>query len=120
MKKYIIVGTQAGPYGTDERPTQEDIKSFGEGEYTLHKEDGSVSKHFAVVTNRNGNLRVVASNPTGVSGISTINLNRMVRDYNRIVKLWPDSASARDYKKVVAEVQARAALVGVASDRRAS
>lgn len=110
--KYIVVGTQKGPYGTDERPTQEDIKSFGEGEYVLRKADGTVSKVFTVIVNRNGNLRVVGSDPQGLDAISTLNLTRMVRDYARIVKCWPGSASAKDYKRVTDEVQARAALVG--------
>ena len=113
--KYILVGANGGPYTTDTRPTQEDIKSFGEGEYTLRKGDGQVSKHFAVVTNRNGNLRVDATDPEGLDAISTLNLQRMVRDYARIVKCWPNSASAKDYKRVTAEVQARAALVGAVS-----
>jgi hypothetical protein len=41
----------------------------------------------------------------------------MVRDYARIVKCWPTSASAKDYKRVTLEIQARAALVALASSR---
>lgn len=110
--KYIVVGTKDGPYGTDKRPTFEDIKNFGDGEYVLRKADGTVSKFYTVIVNRNGNLRVVGTDPQGLDAISTINLNRMVRDYARIVKCWPTSASAKDYKRVTDEVQARAALVG--------
>lgn len=110
--KYIVVGTNEGPYGTDDRPTQEQIKSFGEGDYVLHRSDGSISKKFRVTRNNRGNLRVDGLSPEGLEGISTLNLQRMVRDYGRIVKLWPASASARDYKKVTNEIQARAALVG--------
>lgn len=117
--KYIVCGVKPGPYGTDTRPTQEQVKSFGPGEYTLRKGDGSVSKHFLVSTNRNGNLKMEASSPDGLDAISTLNLERMVRDYARIVKCWPKSPSARDYKKVVDEVQARAVLVGSVTSRRA-
>lgn len=117
--KYIVVGTQNGPYGTDERPTFEDIKNFGEGEYVLRKEDGTISKTFTVLVNRNGNLRVIGTDPEGLDAISTLNLNRMVRDYARIVKCWPASASAKDYKRVIAEVQARAALVAAVGQRAA-
>ena len=117
--KYIITGTKAGPYGTDSRPTQEDFKSFGEGEYVLRRADGSVAKHFRVSLNRNSNLKMEASDPEGLDGISTLNLERMVRDYQRIVKCWPKSASAKDYRKVVDEVQARAALVGTVTAKMA-
>jgi hypothetical protein len=93
--------------GLTERPTHEDIKGRGEGEYTLRRDDGTVIKHFRVSTNRNGNLKVEALSPDGLEGISTLNLHRMIKDYRRIVKLWPGSASARDYRKVVSAVEDR-------------
>lgn len=109
--KYILVGLKGGPIGLAERPTQENVKTFGEGSYVLHKGDGTISKKFRVVRNKNSNLQVQAESPTGLEGISTLNLTRMQRDYGRIVKLWPTSASARDANKVTTEIQARAALV---------
>ena len=111
--KYIFVGLNGGPIGLAERPTQEKVKTFGEGGYVLHRSDGSISKKFRVVRNKNGNLQVQAESPTGLEGISTLNLTRMARDYGRIVKLWPTSASARDAKKVTNEIQAREALISL-------
>jgi hypothetical protein len=116
--KYIVTGLRSGPYPTDTRPTQEEIKSFGEGTYVLHRADGSVSKHFVVSVNRNGNLKVDAFDPEGLDAISTIRLERMVRAYGPIVKFWPKSDSAGDYRAVVDVVQARAALVGTVTMRR--
>lgn len=119
MSKYIVTGTGSGPYGCETRPTQASFKDFGEGEYALRRGDGSISKHIIVTTNRNGNLKVEGLTPDGLEGISTIVLNRMVRAYAPIVKAWPRSASAKDYRKVIDEVQARAALVGTIEGKAA-
>ena len=108
---YIITGTQKGPYAVAKRPTQQDFMSFGVGEYVLRRGDGAVAKFLNVVLNRNGNLKMEASDPEGIDALSTIVLNRLVRAYAPIVKHLPKSASARECKKVVDEVQARAALV---------
>ena len=114
--KYIVEGMEGGPYGTDDRPTQEQFKTYGEGDYVLRRGDGSITKKFRVVRNRSGNLAVTSFTPEGLEGISTLNLSRMQRDYGRIVKLWPGSASARDYKKVVTEIQSCAAIVGISTE----
>jgi hypothetical protein len=113
--KYIITGAKPGPYGTEQRPTLDSFKGFGPGEYEIRRADGSISKHVSVSVNRNGNFRVVATNAEGLDAISTVVLQRMVRAYAPIVKAWPKSASAKDYKKVIDEVQARAVLVGTVS-----
>ena len=117
--KYIVTGTSSGPYGTEERPTQESFKSFGEGQYAIRRADGSISKNITVSVNRNGNLKVVGTNPEGLDAISTLVLGRMVRAYAVIVKAWPKSQSAKEYKRVVDEVQARATLVGTVAPRSA-
>jgi hypothetical protein len=116
--KYIICGAKAGPYGTDQRPTLDSFKSFGEGQYAIRRGDGSISKNVLVTINKNGNFRVQSFTPEGLDAISTVVLKRMVRAYGPIVKAWPRSASARDFKKVVDEVQARAALVGLVSNSK--
>lgn len=117
--KYIVTGVQRGPIGCETRPTQESFKDYGEGEYAIRREDGSVSKHITVSINRNGNLKVEASSPEGLDGLSTIVLKRLVRAYTPIVKYLPKSASAKEYRRVLDEVQARAALISAVASRSA-
>jgi len=109
--KYIICGTEAGPFGTDTRPTQASFKDYGPGEYQIRRGDGSISKIVTVTTNRNGNLKMEASSPEGLDALSTIVLGRLVRAYAPIVKYWPKSRSAKEYKQVVDEMSARTALL---------
>lgn len=93
-----------------DRPTQEQIKGqFGLGEWTLRRGDGTALKHYRVTRNRRGNLGIEPSTPVNLDGISILNLNRLVRYYDRIVKIWP--AQTAQVRKVQAELAKRDALV---------
>ena len=107
--KYIMVTEGSGVEGLDDRPTQVEIKERGAGTYRLHRSDGTLIKTFLVLPNRNNNLAVTAQTPADLSGISTLNLNRMLRDYGRIAKLWP--AKARDVRHIINEIDGRLALI---------
>ena len=107
--KYILVTEGNGAEGLDDRPTQVEIKERGAGMYRLHRSEGTLIKSFLVVPNRNGNLAVTAQTPTDLSGISTLNLNRMLRDFGRIAKLWP--AKAKDVRTITNEIDSRQALI---------
>jgi len=93
----------------DERPTQEEIKAHGLGEYLLRKEDGRLIKRFIVALNRNNNPAIAGHSPVHLEGISTLNLNRMVKAYGVIVKNWP--AKQTDLTKIANELQKRADLL---------
>jgi hypothetical protein len=96
----------------DKRPTQEELKQQGEAGYVLRRADGSLIKRWNVVKNRNGNLRVDTETPTGLEGITSANLARMNRAFERIVKHWP--AKTADVRKINAELAARGSIVALA------
>jgi hypothetical protein len=91
------------------RPTQEEIKALGTGSYTLAHDDGQSIKDFTVVVNRNGNLQITGTTPPELEKMSTLNLNRLLRYYERIVKIWP--AQARQVKLVTGELTRRQKLI---------
>ena len=107
--KYILVTEGSGVEGLNDRPTQVEIKEKGAGTYRLHRSDGTLIKTFLVMSNRNNNLAVTAQTPADLSGISTLNLNRMLRDYGRIAKLWP--AKVKDVRYISNEIDGRLALI---------
>jgi hypothetical protein len=80
------------------RPTQEHIKMWGFGEFTLYRGDASVAKVFTVVRNRNGNPTVHGTPPSHLDGMSTIRLERLARALAAVVKLWPEKS--RDLDRV--------------------
>jgi hypothetical protein len=100
---------------TDARPTQEALRQRGLATYILRRHDGSVVKKFRVVLNRNGNPKVETETPVGLEGVSTVNLQRMLRAYDRIVKHWP--AKAADVRRIDAEITARLLIGGINGDR---
>ena len=111
--KYILQAVTAG-HSTivvaDERPTMEWVKdACGEGTHTLFNGEGKVLRRFTVSTNRNGNLKIVGHTPEGLEGISTLNLHRLVKQYVRIVKVWP--AKLADTRALAKELNRREALL---------
>jgi hypothetical protein len=96
--------------GVEDRPTQEQIKERGLGDYALRRgKDGSLIKSFTVYLNRNNNLAITSHTPDGLNGISTVNLNRMVKAYAVICKNWP--AKQADLRKITSELERRSALL---------
>ncbi len=95
--------------GVNKRPTQEQLKGRGLATYTLRRPDGSVVKRWRVVINRNGNPKVETETPINLEGVTSVNLGRMLRAYERIVRHWP--AKASDVRKINAELAARGAIV---------
>ncbi len=87
------------------RPTQHDLRDRGYATYTLRRGDGSAVKKWRVVRNRNGNPKVETETPVQLEGITTQNLERMLRSYERIVRYWP--AKASDVRKIQSEIDAR-------------
>src|SRR5262245_54572034 len=86
-----LTGHRAFEFVT-KRPTQEQLKTLGLATYTLRRPDGSVVKRWRVVTNRNGNPKVETETPVNLEGITSLNLERMLRAYDRIVRHWPAKA----------------------------
>ena len=109
---YLLVAEGSGLAPLTDRPTQEDIKQRGEGAYTLCRADGQALKDYVVVTNKRGNLQITASTPERLRGLSTLNLTRLVKYYERIVKIWPEQSKA--VRVVQSELSYRKTLVGSA------
>lgn len=59
--------------------------------------------------NRNGNPKVELETPVNLEGVTTLNLERMLRAYDRIVRHWP--AKAADVRKINAELASRSDFV---------
>lgn len=91
------------------RPTQAEIKEAGLGSTSLYRLDGSLAKAFTVEGTRTGGRKITAENPKELEGISTLNLNRMHRAYDKIVKHWPAQATAQ--RKIKAELEGREKLL---------
>lgn len=106
--KYLLVLPDGSVVPSEDRPKQTDIRDRGVGNYTLHRADGQTLKAFHVAMNRNGNLTITGTTPGHLEGLSTLNLERLVRYYDRIIKIWPDQQ--RQVTKVTAELAARAEL----------
>ena len=111
---YIVerVDTRSGEHRFEvvaNRPTQADLKQRGWATYTLRRRDGSVVKRWRVVRNRNGNPKVETETPVNLEGVTTLNLERMLRAYERIVKHWP--AKAADVRKINNEISSRAGFI---------
>lgn len=101
-------GDRAFEY-VNRRPTQAQLKERGLATYTLRRTDGSVVKRWRVVMNRNGNPKVETETPVNLEGVTSVNLERMLRAYDRIVKHWP--AKASDVRKINAELAARSNVI---------
>lgn len=87
------------------RPTQAELRERGFATYTLRRPDGSVVKRWRVLRNRNGNPKVQTETPVNLEGVTTTNLERMLRAYDRIVRHWP--AKASDVRRINAELTSR-------------
>ena len=82
--EYIVCGMKAGAMWHRPGPTQEESSSRRRCVHP-RRADGSVAKHIVVSVNRDGNLRIEASDPDGLDALSTIVLNRLVHAYATIV-----------------------------------
>ena len=116
--KYIleaVVEGHAMVVTFDERPTMDYVKTAcGEGVHTLYNGEGKVLRRFHVSTNRNGNLKIVGTTGDGLEIVSTINLHRLVKQYVRIVKVWP--AKLSDTRALARELTRRENLLETALD----
>ena len=112
MPRYLLEVENGRVFDLPDRPTQVEIAKRGEGTYFLRKEDGSLSRKQFVRTNKMGNLVVVSETATGLEGVSTLNLTRMIKAYTVIVKNWP--AKAADVAKIEAEMARREAVIRAA------
>jgi hypothetical protein len=93
-----------------ERPTQAEIKERGLGITWLYRPDGSLQKAYTVEGTRTGGRKITAENPRDLEGVSTLNLQRMNRAYDKIVKHWPAQATAQ--RKIKVELEGREKLLG--------
>ena len=110
-----VVGREPTTVGfADERPTQEHFKSLGIGEYELRRGDGSLTKSYLVTRNRNNNLTITGYAPDGLAGISTLNLNRLLKYYEKIVKYWP--VKNADVRKIQSELTLRSTIIAQATE----
>jgi len=91
------------------RPTQAEIKEAGLGLTSLYRLDGALAKAYTVEETRTGGRKIRVEDPKELEGISTLNLDRMHRAYDKIVKHWPTQASAQ--RKIRAEIDAREKLL---------
>jgi hypothetical protein len=108
MAKYLL-RTPDTVLAFDERPTQDSVKARGVGEYVLYRGDGQALKELSVIRNRNSNLKVIGRTPSTLDGMSTLNLNRLLKRYDPIVKIWPEQSRA--VTAVRKQLDQRAALV---------
>jgi hypothetical protein len=87
------------------RPTQAEIKEAGLGITSLYRLDGSLAKAYTVEGTRTGGRKIRVEDPKELEGVSTLNLDRMHRAYDKIVKHWPTQG------KIRAELDAREKLL---------
>ena len=109
--KYILKSA-SGPTVSvfSERPSMEFIRSeYGEGAYALHNAEGKLLRNFLVLRNRNGNLRITGQTAGGLESLSTLNVQRLIKRYVQIVRLWP--AKLSDAKALEKEISRRETLI---------
>ena len=113
MPKYILEVSKADEtflVTFDERPTMEFIKTeYGLGTHTLYNGEGKVLRIFHVVPTKTGGVKITGVNPDGLQAVSTLNLHRLVKQYVRIIKVWP--AKLNDGKALQKELQHRDTLI---------
>ena len=108
--KYILEIFDGGIALFEDRPTMDYVKeTYGEGEHTLSSNEGKVLRYFTVSLNRNSNLKITGVAPTGLEAVSTLNLHRLIKQYIRIVKVWP--AKMSDAKSLQKELARRETLI---------
>ena len=90
---------------SDKRPTMIEIRAHGEGGYLMRRDDGSVIKTYRVTRNRKGSLSIEGFTPTGISGIKTLHLQRMLKAYSVIVKY--DTSKEREVARIDHEIVQR-------------
>jgi len=92
MSHHYLLQTPHAVLGFAERPTMDSIKARGLGEYTIYRGDGQALKEVLVRRNRNSNLVIVGRTPAPLQAMSTLNLHRLLKHYEKIVKIWPEQS----------------------------
>lgn len=124
---YLIEGTcleddrpePEWPIMTTTRPTGEGLSlAYGRGVYTTYRPDGQAVRTYHVRLNRKGTLSVESNKADGLEGMSTLNLERLVKRFDAVTKIWPTGV-AQQVRKVNAEIQRRKDMVdSVAAKQR--
>lgn len=109
MAEYIEKTEKGDLRHCEVRPTQAEIKERGLGTTWLYRMDGSLAKTYVVEETRTGGRKIKADPPKDLEGISTLNLQRMQRAYDKIVKHWPAQRTAQ--RKIVTELETRETLL---------
>lgn len=93
-----------------ERPTHDELKNKGVGVYSLRHHDGALIRRHHVDINRLSNMSISTELPRELEGVTTNNLGRLIRAYDKVVKYWP--AKASDVRKIRVEIEFRNQLIG--------
>lgn len=123
-EKYLIDGEsiddQAGevnstlPFLTDARFTGEMFaKTFGRGTYETYRPDGQKLRTYTVRLNRKQTLSVDSDKANGLEALSTLNLERLIKRYEGITKIWPEGSRAQ-VRKIEVELERRKTLIDAA------
>jgi hypothetical protein len=109
---------EALPLVVDIRPTGDSLaEALGRGVYTTYRPDGQAIRTYHVRLNRKGTLSVDTEKATGLEALSTLNLERLIKRFDGITKIWPAGVNTQ-VRKVEAEIQRRKTLVDVTHDRQ--
>jgi hypothetical protein len=118
--KYIIDGRAVDrddesnalfPWAAGSRPTGEFFAStFGRGEYITYRPDGQKLRTYTVRLNRKQTLSVDSEKATGLEALSTLNLERLIKRFEGIIKIWPAGVGTQ-VRKVEQEIQRRKELI---------
>lgn len=126
--KYIIDGVSADPERHEEvdktlplltstRPTGEMLaQTYGRGEYIVYRPDGQAIRSYTVRLNRKGSLSVETLKATGLEALSSLNLERLLKRFDGITKIWP-AGVASQVRKVQQEISTRKILIDMSTAR---
>lgn len=102
------------PFLTDARFTGDMFAQvFGRGTYETYRPDGQRLRTYTVRLNRKQTISVDSEKATGLEALSTLNLERLIKRFEGITKIWP-AGVAGQVRKVEVEIQRRKALVDAA------
>jgi hypothetical protein len=120
--KYLIDGesvdpdhkeevNSALPVMTNVRPTGDMLaKLFGRGTYETYRPDGQMLRTYTVRLNRKQTLSVDSDKANGLEALSTLNLERLIKRFEGITKIWPAGVGTQ-VRKVHVEIERRKTLV---------
>src|SRR5215203_65186 len=117
VEKYLIDGQSIDeraeevnstfPFLTDVRFTGEMFaKNFGRGTYETYRPDGQRLRTYTVRLNRKQTLSVESEKATGLEALSTLNLERLIKRFEGIIKIWPAGVGGQ-VRKVQTEIERR-------------